>query len=131
MFAVVVVLFVLFRTCTGDETGDEHVVASVVEPESTTRLVLPHTTVEFEIDINALLQCRSDPCFLSPLLFVLFFIFSFPSITQRTKKDTDSSQDLRSALEQKARQGGSKRLGKKKMKPGQAKTLSDLPALNT
>lgn len=46
-------------------------------------------------------------------------------------KDTDSSQDLRSALEQKARQGGSKRLGKKKMKPGQAKTLSDLPALNT
>ena len=60
-----------------------------------------------------------------------FLFFSFPYITQRTKKDTDSSQDLRSALEQKARQGGSKRLGKKKMKPGQAKTLSDLPALNT
>ena len=64
----------------------------------------------------------------SPLRPFLFFPFL---LTQRTKKDTDSSQDLRSALEQKARQGGSKRLGKKKMKPGQAKTLSDLPALNT
>ena len=56
LFAVVVVLFVVFRKCTGDETGDEDVVASIVEPESNTRLVLPHTTVEFEININALLQ---------------------------------------------------------------------------
>lgn len=49
------------------------------------------------------------------------------------KKGSDSSQDLRSALEQKARQAGSggKRRGKKRMKPGQAKTISDLPALNT
>jgi len=44
----------------------------------------------------------------------------------------ESSQDLRSALEEKAKKatgGGSK--GKRKMKPGQAKTLSDLPQLNT
>ncbi|CAB9526952.1 expressed unknown protein [Seminavis robusta] len=46
------------------------------------------------------------------------------------KKDT--SQDLRSALEEKAKRaagGGSK--PKRKFKPGQAKSLSDLPPLNT
>lgn len=49
------------------------------------------------------------------------------------KEKEDSSQDLRNALEQKARQGGAGgggRKGRKKMKPGQAKTLSDLPQLN-
>jgi hypothetical protein len=45
----------------------------------------------------------------------------------------DSSQDLRSALEEKAKKSGSAggRKGKRMMKPGQAKTLSDLPQLNT
>ena len=48
-------------------------------------------------------------------------------------KSDDSSQELRSALEAKAKKGpttgGSK--GRRKMKRGQAKTLSDLPALST
>jgi hypothetical protein len=46
----------------------------------------------------------------------------------------DSSQDLRSALEEKAKKSGSAgggRKGKRAMKPGQAKTLSDLPQLST
>mmetsp|Transcript_16659 Transcript_16659/g.31189 ORF Transcript_16659/g.31189 Transcript_16659/m.31189 type:complete len:241 (-) Transcript_16659:143-865(-) len=44
----------------------------------------------------------------------------------------DSSQDLRSALDDKARKGGpTQARGKRKMKRGQAKTLSDLPKLNT
>ncbi len=44
----------------------------------------------------------------------------------------DSSQDLRSALEQKARSApaGGKPKRARKMKPGQAKTISDLPQLN-
>lgn len=44
----------------------------------------------------------------------------------------EPSQDLRSALEAKAKKaaGGGNR-GKRKMKPGQAKTIGDLPALNT
>jgi len=43
----------------------------------------------------------------------------------------DSSQDLRSALEEKAkRSGGGGGKGKRRMKPGQAKTLSDLPQLS-
>lgn len=44
------------------------------------------------------------------------------------------SQDLRMSLEEKARKGGSApshARGKRKMKRGQAKTLSDLPKLNT
>jgi hypothetical protein len=45
----------------------------------------------------------------------------------------EPSQELRSALEQKARQTGkgNGNRGKRKMKRGQAKTLSDLPQLNT
>lgn len=48
----------------------------------------------------------------------------------------DTSQTLRSALQEKAKKetgsGGAKRTGRaRKMKPGQAKTLSDLPQLNT
>ena len=47
-------------------------------------------------------------------------------------KKADASQDLRSALEEKAKRGGSgPAKGRRKMKPGQAKTLSDLPQLNT
>eukprot|EP00339_Tiarina_fusa_P015761 CAMPEP_0117032824 /NCGR_PEP_ID=MMETSP0472-20121206/23504_1 /TAXON_ID=693140 ORGANISM="Tiarina fusus, Strain LIS" /NCGR_SAMPLE_ID=MMETSP0472 /ASSEMBLY_ACC=CAM_ASM_000603 /LENGTH=210 /DNA_ID=CAMNT_0004741579 /DNA_START=68 /DNA_END=701 /DNA_ORIENTATION=+ len=48
------------------------------------------------------------------------------------EENKDPSQDLRSALEAKAKKGGSSgSRGKRKMKPGQAKTLSDLPQLNT
>lgn len=47
-------------------------------------------------------------------------------------KKADASQDLRSALEEKAKKGGSAPAkGRRKMKRGQAKTLSDLPQLNT
>merc|ERR1719444_147546 len=48
------------------------------------------------------------------------------------EENVDSSAGLRSALEQKARQGGNKPKprGQRKMKPGQAKTLSDLPQLS-
>jgi hypothetical protein len=44
----------------------------------------------------------------------------------------EPAQNLRSALEQKARQQPSANNGppKRKMKPGQAKTLSDLPQLS-
>ena len=44
----------------------------------------------------------------------------------------EPAQNLRSALEQKARQQPSPSSGppKRKMKPGQAKTLSDLPQLS-
>lgn len=45
----------------------------------------------------------------------------------------DESQYLRSALEEKAKKSGGTggARGKRKMKPGQAKTLSDLPQLST
>ncbi|GAX26951.1 hypothetical protein FisN_9Lh255 [Fistulifera solaris] len=47
-------------------------------------------------------------------------------------KKADASQDLRSALEEKAKKGGTAHnKGRRKMKRGQAKTLSDLPQLNT
>jgi len=46
----------------------------------------------------------------------------------------DASQTLRSALQEKAKKadpkGGSGRKGKRMMRPGQAKTLSDLPQLS-
>jgi len=58
---------------------------------------------------------------------------SLYNINYMSENANDSSQDLRSALEQKARYGGGKKSsrGKRKMKPGQSKTLSDLPQLNT
>jgi hypothetical protein len=46
-------------------------------------------------------------------------------------KSDDASQELRSALEAKAKRDGGTNRGKRKMKRGQAKSLSDLPALNT
>jgi len=48
-------------------------------------------------------------------------------------KEEDSSANLRNALQAKAKKGGGSNSGrgKRKMRPGQAKTLSDLPALNT
>jgi hypothetical protein len=46
----------------------------------------------------------------------------------------EQTEDLRSALEDKARKSGGaggKSRGTRKMKRGQAKTISDLPKLNT
>jgi len=74
---------------------------------------------------------------LNPLVFLKMtsgYWKSLYNINYLSEKATDSSQDLRSALEQKARHGSvGKKIsrGKRKMKPGQAKTLSDLPQLNT
>ena len=65
------------------------------------------------------------------MLFVPSFFFGSTLLAILAK---DSSQDLRSSLQDKARKGGgdsSSARKKRKMKPGQAKTLSDLPALNT
>lgn len=58
---------------------------------------------------------------------------SLYNINYMSDNAADSSQDLRSALEAKARLAGGKKpsRGRRKMKPGQAKTLSDLPVLNT
>lgn len=55
----------------------------------------------------------------------------FASLINIDYMQEDSSQNLRSALEEKARKSGSAR-GKRarKMRPGQAKTLSDLPQLS-
>jgi len=58
---------------------------------------------------------------------------SLYNVNYLTENAASSSEDLRSALEQKARQGGTVKKssrGKRKMKPGQAKTLSDLPQLS-
>jgi hypothetical protein len=61
------------------------------------------------------------------LYWVTFFDYDY------MKKRQVSGQELRSALEEKAKRstyGGSKK-AKRKMKPGQAKTLSDLPQLSS
>jgi len=73
---------------------------------------------------------------LNPVVFIKMisgYWKSLYNINYMSEKAVDPSQELRSALEQKARQGGGKNpsRGKRKMKPGQAKTLSDLPQLNT
>jgi len=74
---------------------------------------------------------------LNPVVFLKMtsgYWKSLYNINYMNEKVTDPSQDLRSALEQKARYGGGGKKpsrGKRKMKPGQAKTLSDLPQLNT
>ena len=50
---------------------------------------------------------------------------------QKQKQKQDSSQDLRSALQEKAKaETGGKKRSTRKFKPGQAKTLSDLPQLS-
>lgn len=67
-----------------------------------------------------------------------FTVFSmtrgyFASLLNIDYLKEDTSQTLRSALQEKAKQQGgqSKKPGRgRKMKPGQAKTLSDLPVLN-
>lgn len=73
---------------------------------------------------------------LNPFVFMQMTAGYWRSLTDieyMNANKVDSSQDLRSALEQKARLAGSGKpsRGKRKMKPGQAKTLSDLPQLNT
>jgi len=74
---------------------------------------------------------------LNPIVFFQMTVGYWKSlynINYMSEKEQDSSQNLRTALEQKARQGGGAKKrsrGKRKMKPGQAKTLSDLPQLNT
>ena len=63
---------------------------------------------------------------------ILIALYFFVCVRLYSLQKPDSSQELRSALEQKARLAGAKSTkGRKKMKPGQAKTLSDLPQLNT
>lgn len=55
----------------------------------------------------------------------------FASLLNIDYMQEDSSQNLRSALEEKAKKSGpSKGKRARKMRPGQAKTLSDLPQLN-
>ena len=71
---------------------------------------------------------------LSPFTFFAMTKAYWASLFNLDFLKPDASQELRSALEEKAKKGGSgagspKR--KRKMKRGQAKTLSDLPALNT
>mmetsp|Transcript_19514 Transcript_19514/g.35387 ORF Transcript_19514/g.35387 Transcript_19514/m.35387 type:complete len:212 (-) Transcript_19514:1887-2522(-) len=70
---------------------------------------------------------------LSPLTLLAMTKAYFASLFNLDYLAEDSSQDLRSALEEKAKKSGSAggRKGKRMMKPGQAKTLSDLPQLNT
>jgi hypothetical protein len=70
---------------------------------------------------------------LSPLTLFAMTKAYFASLFNLDYLAEDSSQDLRSALEEKAKKSGSAggRKGKRMMKPGQAKTLSDLPQLNT
>lgn len=71
---------------------------------------------------------------LSPATLIAMTKAYFASLFNLNYLAEDSSQDLRSALEEKAKKSGSAgggRKGKRAMKPGQAKTLSDLPQLNT
>ncbi|GMI15021.1 hypothetical protein TrVE_jg13937 [Triparma verrucosa] len=63
------------------------------------------------------------------IYFKSLFNPSYPTLT-----DTDevSGSNLRSALERKAnKSGGIKKKGVRKMKRGQAKTINDLPKLNS
>ncbi|GMI46581.1 hypothetical protein TrCOL_g11096 [Triparma columacea] len=53
-----------------------------------------------------------------------------PSYPSSVDLDEPAGSDLRSALSRKGSSSGGHRRGTKKMKRGQAKTLSDLPKLN-
>jgi len=73
---------------------------------------------------------------LNPLTVIKMTRAYFGSLVQLDYlNDNDSSKDLRSALQEKAKSsgggGGTSPRGKRKFKPGKAKTLSDLPVLNT
>mmetsp|Transcript_27009 Transcript_27009/g.55339 ORF Transcript_27009/g.55339 Transcript_27009/m.55339 type:complete len:80 (-) Transcript_27009:470-709(-) len=63
-------------------------------------------------------------------LFFYFLSYYFWGVLNFNEKEP--SQNLRSALEEKARKqpGAGQSKPKRKMKPGQAKTLSDLPQLS-
>jgi len=65
--------------------------------------------------------------------FTVIAIFKgcFASLVNTDYLKKDESQNLRSGLQEKAKSipSGGKKRGRK-MKPGQAKTLSDLPQLN-
>jgi hypothetical protein len=82
------------------------------------------------VNLNYLQQVRSVYHFDVGLRRDLALLFNLPIFSFYSQ---DSSQNLRSALEEKAKKGGASgsAKGKRKMKPGQAKTLSDLPQLNT
>jgi len=69
--------------------------------------------------------------FVNPFTVLAMTRGYFASLINIDYMQEDSSQNLRSALEEKARKSGSAR-GKRarKMRPGQAKTLSDLPQLS-
>mmetsp|Transcript_450 Transcript_450/g.594 ORF Transcript_450/g.594 Transcript_450/m.594 type:complete len:224 (-) Transcript_450:892-1563(-) len=71
--------------------------------------------------------------FLNPFTVITMTKGYFASLFNIDYLKEDQSQTLRSALQEKAKQGGggpSKRSRQRKMKPGQAKTLSDLPQLS-
>jgi len=74
---------------------------------------------------------------MNPIVFFQMTVGYWKSLYNINYLDANaanSSQDLRSALEQKARYAGADKNSsrrKRKMKPGQAKTLSDLPQLST
>eukprot|EP00804_Cyclotella_cryptica_P026538 CCRYP_015383-RA/>CCRYP_015383-RA protein AED:0.15 eAED:0.15 QI:225/1/1/1/1/1/2/578/225 len=72
---------------------------------------------------------------LNPFMLVKMTRAYFASLVDIHYLKEEPSQNLRSALEEKARKqsppaGGSSNKPKRKMKPGQAKTLSDLPQLS-
>jgi len=73
---------------------------------------------------------------LNPFMFAAMTKGYFASLFNLNYMKEDESQGLRSALEEKAKKaaaagGGAAKKGKRTMRPGQAKTLSDLPQLNT
>mmetsp|Transcript_21096 Transcript_21096/g.29559 ORF Transcript_21096/g.29559 Transcript_21096/m.29559 type:complete len:215 (+) Transcript_21096:166-810(+) len=71
--------------------------------------------------------------FLNPLTVFAMTRAYFASLFNINYLEDDTSQTLRSALQEKAQRspGGSRKGGKgRKMRPGQAKTLSDLPQLS-
>lgn len=83
------------------------------------------------ITAKQLVCCEMLVCFccISHANFISASFFLFATIQLNNEKEP--SQSLRSALEEKARKqqpGPTK--PKRKMKPGQAKTLSDLPQLS-
>ncbi|KAL7483974.1 hypothetical protein ACHAW6_009618 [Cyclotella cf. meneghiniana] len=72
---------------------------------------------------------------LNPIMLVKMTQAYFASLVDIHNLREEPSQNLRSALEEKARKqspsaGGASNKPKRKMKPGQAKTLSDLPQLS-
>ena len=71
--------------------------------------------------------------FMNPLTIFAMTKAYFGSLFNVDYLDEDTSQTLRSALEQKAKNAvhTGKKKAAKKMRPGQAKTLSDLPELNS